>query len=89
MAGGERGKDSAPERGLAAVGVAAFAVVCCAGLPLLAALAGGVALGTLLGVGAGVLAPLVIAAALTAQARRRRRNTTVTAARRSSSYLRH
>ena len=88
MAGGERGGDSATRDGLAAAGVAVFAVACCAGLPLLAALAGGVALGTLLGVGVGVLAALVVGAALAARARRRR-NGAVTAARRPSSFPRH
>jgi hypothetical protein len=84
----ERGVDSATRDGLAAAGVAAFAVVCCAGLPLLAALVGGVALGTLLGVGAGVLAALVVGGALAARVRRRR-NGVVTAARRPSSFSRH
>jgi biotin transporter BioY len=75
MAGGERAGDTATRERLAAVGVAVFAVVCCAGLPLLATLAGGVAVGTLLGVGAGVLAALVAGAALAARARRRKRGT--------------
>jgi hypothetical protein len=74
MAGGERGGDPTTRDGLAAVGVAVFAVVCCAGLPLMATLAGGVAVGTLLGVGAGVLAALVAG---------------VIVARRSISFLRH
>ena len=69
MAGGERAGDTATRERLAAVGVAVFAVVCCAGLPLLAALAGGAALGTLLGVGAGVLGALVIGVALAARRR--------------------
>ncbi len=88
MAGGEGGGDSATRDGLAAVGVAVFAVVCCAGLPLLAALVGGVALGILLGLGAGVLAVLVVGGALAARARRRR-NGAVAVARRPSSLLRH
>ena len=86
MAGGERAGDTATRERLAAVGVAVFAVVCCAGLPLLATLAGGVAVGTLLGVGAGVLAALVVGGALAARARRRR-NRAVTAARHPSSVL--
>jgi biotin transporter BioY len=61
------GEYSVRRNGLAAVAVAVFAVLCCAGLPLLAALVGGVALGTLLGVGAGVLAALVIGVALAAR----------------------
>ena len=49
--------------GLVALGVAALAVLCCAGLPLLVAVLGGLALGTVLGVGTGVVAlvALVIA----------------------------
>ena len=72
--------------GLAAAAVAVFAVLCCAGLPLLAALAGGVALGTLLGVGAGVLGALVIATVLNARARGRRGSARI-AARPWSSFL--
>jgi hypothetical protein len=52
------------------------------------ALAGGVALGTLLGVGAGVLAALVVGGAVAARARRRR-NGAETAARCQSSFPRH
>ena len=88
MAGGERDRDSATRDGLAAAGAAVFAVVCCAGPPLFAVLAGGVALGTLLGVGAGVFAALVVGGALAARARRRR-NRAVTAARHPSSFPRH
>jgi hypothetical protein len=88
MAGDERGRGSAPRDGLAALGVAVSAVVCCAGLPLLAALAGGVALGTLLGVGVGMLAALAVGGALAARGRRRR-DGAVTGARRPSSFLRH
>jgi hypothetical protein len=88
MAGSEPGVDSAARTSLAAVGVAIVAIVCCAGLPLLATLAGGIALGTLLGVGAGVLAVLVVGGALAVRARRRR-NCAVTAAPRPSSFLRH
>ena len=84
MAGSEPGVDSATRYSLAALGVAVFAVVCCAGLPLVATLAGGVAVGTLFGVGAGVLAVLVVGGALAARARRRR-NCADTAARPSSS----
>jgi hypothetical protein len=87
MAGGGRGRDTAWREGLAAVGVAVFAVVCCAGLPLLAALAGGVALGTLLGVGAGVFAALVAGGVLIAQGRRR--HGAATAVGHPRPYLRH
>jgi len=48
--------DASPRGGLAAVGFGALAVVCCAGAPLIVGVLGGVALGTVLGVGAGVLA---------------------------------
>ncbi len=58
--------------GLAGLGMAMFAVGCCAGLPLLIALAGGVAVGT---VGGGVAGALVLgglAALVTLKVRRRR-----------------
>lgn len=58
--------------GLAGVGLAAFMVVCCAAFPLLAAFAGSVALGAALGVGAGVVALLVLGGLVVAAARRRR-----------------
>ncbi len=48
--------DASPRGGLAAVGFGALAVVCCAGAPLIVGVLGGVALGSVLGVGAGVLA---------------------------------
>lgn len=52
------GGDEAPgvKHGLTGAAIAAVAVACCAALPLLVALAGGVAIGTLLGIGAGALA---------------------------------
>jgi len=51
-----------------------LAVVCCAALPLTAALAGSVTIGLVLGVGAGVVAlmALVSAIVLVVRARRRR-----------------
>ncbi|MDQ3647115.1 MAG: hypothetical protein M3433_00750 [Actinomycetota bacterium] len=52
--------DSSPRGGLAAVGLGALAVVCCAGGPLIVGVLGGVALGTVLGVGAGVLAVILV-----------------------------
>lgn len=45
--------DAAPSGGLAAVGFGALAVVCCAGGPLIVGVLGGVALGSVLGVGVG------------------------------------
>lgn len=57
--------------GLVAVGVAALAVVCCAGLPLLVGVLGGLALGTVLGVGAGVVALVVLVTAVFVTRRRR------------------
>jgi hypothetical protein len=59
--------------GLAALGLAVVAVGCCAGLPLLAALAGSVALGTLLGVGAGILAAVGLVGAVMLKVRARTR----------------
>jgi hypothetical protein len=61
-----------PWSGLAALGIAAFAVVCCTALPLLAALAGSVAIGTVLGVGAGLVAAVVLVGLALARVRRRR-----------------
>ena len=58
MSGRGKGKRSA-QGGLATAGVAALAVVCCAALPLVIALAGSVAIGTVLGVGVGVAAAAV------------------------------
>ncbi len=58
--------------GWAAAGIGALAVVCCAGLPLLVGLAGGLALGTVLGAGAGILAAASLTALALARARRRR-----------------
>jgi len=58
--------------GLAAFGVVAFAVLCCAGGPLLAAVAGGLAFGAVLGIGAGAIALVVLATIAELQVRRRR-----------------
>jgi hypothetical protein len=44
------------ETGLGAIAVAAFAVVCCAGLPFVIAGLGSIAVGAWLGIGAGALA---------------------------------
>jgi membrane protein implicated in regulation of membrane protease activity len=57
---------------LAVAGVGFLAVVCCAAFPLLAAVLGSVALGSVLGVGAGILAAMVLLALVLVRARRRR-----------------
>lgn len=67
-----QGSQGTPGTGLAALGIGAFAVVCCAGLPLVAGVLGGVALGSVLGVGAGVLAVVVVIALVVLRARRQR-----------------
>jgi hypothetical protein len=54
------------------IGAAIVAIVCCAGVPLVASAVGGVALTTLLGVGGAILAVALVGAALAV--RRRRRN---------------
>lgn len=60
--------------GLAAVGIGALAIACCAGVPLIAAVAAGsVAAGTLLGVGAGLVAAVVLAGVIVLRVRARRR----------------
>lgn len=66
------GSQNSPKMGLAALGSGAFAVVCCAGLPLVAGVLGGVALGSVLGVGAGALAVIVVIVLVVARARRQR-----------------
>jgi hypothetical protein len=66
------GSQNPPKMGLAALGIGAFAVVCCAGLPLVAGVLGGVALGSVLGVGAGALAVIVVIVLVVARARRQR-----------------
>lgn len=72
MTGRRPSNDSQPPGGLAALGIAAFAVICCAALPLLVALAGGVAIGTVLGIGAGLVAAALLGSVVVARARRRR-----------------
>lgn len=66
------GSQNSPKMGLAALGIGAFAVVCCAGLPLVAGVLGGVALGSVLGVGAGALAVIAVIVLVVARARRQR-----------------
>ncbi len=67
-----KGLRGTPRTGFAALGIGTFAVVCCAGLPLLAGVLGGVALGSVLGVGAGLLAVIVVIALVVVRARRQR-----------------
>jgi len=67
-----KGLQGTSRTGFAALGIGAFAVVCCAGIPLVAGVLGGVALGSVLGVGAGVLAVVVVIALVVARARRQR-----------------
>ena len=64
--------DSSDTATFAAVGVAAAAVACCAGLPALAAVLGGLSLAAILDAGAGLLAlaGLAGASALIVRARR-------------------
>jgi len=58
--------------GFAAFGVAAFAVGCCAGGPLLMAVTGGIALGTVLGLGVRVVALVGLIGLVVVRTRRRR-----------------
>jgi hypothetical protein len=65
------GRASGPALGVAA---GAFAVVCCAGLPTIGALTGGITIAGVIGVAGGVLAlaALLSGAVLQVRARRRR-----------------
>ena len=75
MAGRPGEETSSGERlGLAGVGIAIFAVVCCASLPLIAGgVAGGIAIGAVLGIGAGILAAAVLVTLVVIWAQRRRK----------------
>ena len=53
------------------IGAAMVAVVCCAGVPLVASVVGGLALTTLLGIGGAILAVALVGAALAVRVRRR------------------
>jgi membrane protein implicated in regulation of membrane protease activity len=64
---------SGAKTGLAAVGIAAFAVACCAGAPLLVGLVGGIAVASLLGVGAAIVGAAALAGVVLLVVRRRRR----------------
>lgn len=68
----DRPPPSGAKGAAAAIGVAVFAVVCCAGLPLLVAGAGSVALGRLLGAGAGIAAALTLLAVVVVRIKHRR-----------------
>jgi hypothetical protein len=57
--------------GVAGLGVLALVVGCCGALPLAVAIAGGVALGALLGVGAGAVALIAVVSLIVVRARRR------------------
>jgi hypothetical protein len=64
--------DSGPG-GLAALGVAAVAIGCCAGLPLLLALAATAGVGTVLGIASGIVAAALLVGAAAIWTVRRRR----------------
>jgi hypothetical protein len=57
--------------GLAGAGVLALAIGCCAVLPLVVAFAGSIAVGALVGVGAGAVVLLGLVVLIVARARRR------------------
>lgn len=63
--------ESGVKGGLAAVGIAALMVSCCAAAPLLVVLAGSLTIGALAGVAAGVLALVALAGAVVFLRRRR------------------
>jgi hypothetical protein len=58
--------------GVAGVGIAAVLLACCAALPLIGGVIGGIAIGAVLGVGAGILALAALAAVIVITVRRRR-----------------
>jgi len=64
--------DGAARTGLAAVGLGVFAVACCAGAPLIAGVLGGIALGSVLGIAAGIVAIIGLTALGVIRTRRRR-----------------
>jgi hypothetical protein len=68
----DRPPDSAAS-GLVALGVAAVVIDCCAGLPLLLALAAGVGTAAVLGIGAGIVAAALLVGAVVRWTPRRRR----------------
>jgi len=64
--------DGAAKTGLAAVGIGVLAVLCCAGAPLIVGVVGGVALGSVLGLAAGVIAIVAATVLVVVRTRRRR-----------------
>jgi len=64
--------DSTTKTGLAELGFGGFAVACCAGAPLIAGVLGGVALGSVLGIAAGIIAVIGLTALVVVRTRRRR-----------------
>jgi len=58
-----------PKAGLATAGLGVFAVVCCAGAPLIAGALGSIAVGGLLGAGAGVLTVVAVSALIVGRIR--------------------
>jgi hypothetical protein len=58
--------------GLAGLAIGALAVVCCAAIPLLAGATGGLAVGVILGAGAGIAALILVFVAVFALVRRGR-----------------
>jgi hypothetical protein len=65
-------RKSDPATAALAIGPAAIAVACCAGLPAIAALLGGLTLGVVLGVGGPLLAALASALGAVVMQRRHR-----------------
>lgn len=66
----DKSSRAATAAGVAGTGVVALAVACCATAPLIAGLAGSIAIGTVLGVGVGVAVALAVIFALVALRRR-------------------
>jgi len=61
-----------PKAGLATAGLGVLAVVCCAGAPLIAGALGSIAVGGVMGVGAGVLTVVVVSGLIVGLIRHRR-----------------
>jgi uncharacterized membrane protein len=64
---------SEAKQGLALLAMVAFAAICCAALPPLAVLAGGIAIGALVGIGAGLVATVGLVALVVLRRRSGRR----------------
>ncbi len=88
MKPGQR-QDDEPKAGLSAgvfsTGMLAMVVVCCGGQALVLGGLGGLAFGSVLGIGAGVLAAVVVVAVVVVMRRRRAAACAVPPAERSSS----